>query len=65
MSFEIVLNNAVRAGLCRAAPPGKREPFAVEARPLQLRPGINVPAYIRTSRRPSNDLGIGILKAIF
>ena len=41
MSFKIVLNNAVRAGVRRAAPPGKRESFAVEARPLQLRPGID------------------------
>lgn len=40
-SFKAVLNNAVRAGLRRTAPPERREPFMVEASPMQLRTGID------------------------
>lgn len=40
-SFKAVLNNAVRAGLRGTAPPERREPFVVEASPMQLRPGID------------------------
>jgi hypothetical protein len=40
VSFKVALNEAVRAGVGRA--PANAEPFVVEARPLGLKPGINL-----------------------
>jgi hypothetical protein len=40
VSFKVALNSAVRAGL--AAERGGRRPFKVEARPLGLRPDIDL-----------------------
>ncbi len=40
VSFKAALNDAIRAGLAAATPPGKR--FTVRARPLGIRPGVEV-----------------------
>jgi hypothetical protein len=40
VSFKVALNEAVRTGLAAGAPRGKR--FHVQARPLGVRPGINL-----------------------
>jgi hypothetical protein len=40
ISFKAALNNTVRAGL--AAERGGSRPFRVEARPLGLRPGVDL-----------------------
>jgi hypothetical protein len=40
VSFKVALNDAVRAGLTAPAPPSTR--FTVHARPLGIRPGIDV-----------------------
>jgi len=41
-SFKIALNEAVRQAFRpRLAPPHKRKPFVVKARPMGLRPGID------------------------
>jgi len=40
VSFKAALNDAVRAGLATRTSPGKR--FTVRARPLGIRPGIDV-----------------------
>lgn len=41
-SFKVALNEAVRQAFrAKAAPPQKRKPFVVKARPMGLRPGID------------------------
>lgn len=40
VSFKVVLNDAVRAGLRGEAKPAQR--FVVHARPMGVRPGINL-----------------------
>lgn len=40
-SFKQVLNRAVREGLRSGSPASRRRPFAVKARPLRLREGID------------------------
>jgi hypothetical protein len=40
VSFRVALNNAVRVGL--AAERGGSRPFRVEARPMGLRPGVDL-----------------------
>lgn len=40
-SFKKTLNDAVRAGLRSTKPAGHYEPFVIEARALELRPGYD------------------------
>jgi hypothetical protein len=40
VSFKAALNGAIRLGLSASAPPSKR--FSVEARPLGIRPDVNI-----------------------
>jgi predicted transcriptional regulator len=40
-SFKQVLNNAVREGLRNSSASTKRKPFAIKARTMGLRPGID------------------------
>ena len=41
-SFKVALNEAVRLAFrSKLAPPHKRKPFVVKARPMGLRPGID------------------------
>ena len=45
LSFKAVLNDAVRAGL--AAERGGSRPFKVEARPMGVRPGVDLTHALR------------------
>jgi hypothetical protein len=40
VSFKATLNDAIRAGLTAGTPPAKS--FYVQARPLRIRPGIDI-----------------------
>lgn len=43
--FKVVLNDAVRAGLRTKAKPA--QPYRIEARPMGVRPGINLDKALR------------------
>jgi hypothetical protein len=43
--FKVVLNDAVRVGLARGSPPSRR--FRVQARPMGVRPGVNLDKALR------------------
>ncbi len=45
VSFKVVLNDAVRAGLNGQSPPAR--PYRIEARPMSVRPGINLDKALR------------------
>jgi hypothetical protein len=45
VSFKVVLNDAVRDGLRGTARPA--QPFRVEARPMGVRPGVNLDKALR------------------
>jgi hypothetical protein len=38
--FKVALNDAIRLGIARAA--GEEQPYEVPARPLEVRPGVNL-----------------------
>ena len=45
VSFKAVLNDAVRVGLAESSAPSRR--FRVQARPLGVRPGVNLDKALR------------------
>jgi Ribbon-helix-helix protein, copG family len=45
VSFKAVLNDALRAGLAGSSPPSRR--FRVQARPMGVRPGVNLDKALR------------------
>jgi hypothetical protein len=58
-SFKETLNRALRAGLTARPPAGRRPPFVVRARPMQLREGIDPTAL----NKLADELEVDALRA--